>query len=253
MLPLVQYTCKSKTPPSKNELESSSESVKTDPPTSPGSASLTQMNPLLANSMTWTKKTSRHPYLQPHVLVSPFKRQHHLAELNTPFHSPTTLPPTKPSLVPSQESVTMSTVATHMSPRLKRLFELAEPSDILDCPMKKRKLQHLSPNFIPSEDWNLAQDQIPLHHHHPLTSPFRHLPYRTTHKSWPVSQPPVPESAQWPADWLRPSCLVPMDHGVWGLKLVTWELEYHLFQKVFESELSCCLLACQEELRHRLP
>ena len=44
-----------------------------------------------------------------------------------------------------------------------------------------------------------------------------------------------------------------MDHGVHGLKLVTWELEYRLFQKVFESELSCCLLAHQEELRRRLP
>ena len=61
------------------------------------------------------------------------------------------------------------------------------------------------------------------------------------------------ESAQWPADRLRPSRCVPVDHGVWGLKLVTWELEYCLFQKVFESELSCCLLARQEELRRRLP
>ena len=38
-----------------------------------------------------------------------------------------------------------------------------------------------------------------------------------------------------------------------GLKLVTWELEYHLFQKVFELELSCCLLAHQEELKRCLP
>ena len=63
----------------------------------------------------------------------------------------------------------------------------------------------------------------------------------------------MPESVQWPADRLRPSQHVPVDHGVRGLKLVTWELEYCLFQKVFESELSCCLLARQEELKHRLP
>ena len=44
-----------------------------------------------------------------------------------------------------------------------------------------------------------------------------------------------------------------MDHGVRGLKLVTWELKYRLFQKVFESDLSCCLLARQEELKRHLP
>ena len=40
---------------------------------------------------------------------------------------------------------------------------------------------------------------------------------------------------------------------MWGLKLATWELEYHLFQHAFASELSCCLLAQQEELRCHLP
>ena len=63
----------------------------------------------------------------------------------------------------------------------------------------------------------------------------------------------MPESAHWPADRLRPSRRIPVDHGVWGLKLVTWELEYRLFQMVFESELSCCLLARQEELKRHLP
>ena len=63
----------------------------------------------------------------------------------------------------------------------------------------------------------------------------------------------MPESVQWPADWLRPSQRIPVDHGVQGLKLITWELEYRLFQKAFKSELSCCLLARQEELKRRLP
>ena len=211
------------------------------------------MNPLPANSMTHIRKTSCHPYLQPHVVVPPFKHQHHWAGLNTPSHSLTMSPPTKLSSVPSQEFVTTSTVATCTSPRLKRSFKSAGPSNILDCPAKTRKLQHLSPNFTSSEDWNLIRTQIPLHHHHPLTSPFRHLPYCATRKSRPVPWPLVPESAQWPVDQLRPSRLIPVDHGVQGLKLVTWELEYHLFQKVFKSELSCCLLARQEELKHRLP
>ena len=63
----------------------------------------------------------------------------------------------------------------------------------------------------------------------------------------------MPESAQWPADRLRPSNLIPEVPGVQGLKRAAWEEEYSLFQRGFASELSCCLLARQEELRRRLP
>ena len=118
-------------------------------------------------------------------------------------------------------------------------------------PVKTKKQCCSLPNSTPYAPWD--RSLIPLHRHHPLTSPFRHLPYCTTCKSRPVLWPPVPESTQWPTDRLRPSQLVPKDHRVQGLKLITWGLEYRLFQKVFKSELSCCLLACQEELRHRLP
>ena len=65
--------------------------------------------------------------------------------------------------------------------------------------------------------------------------------------------PPVPESVQWPADRLRPSNLVPEVPGVQGLKRVAWEEEYRLFRRGFASELSCCLLNRQEELRRCLP
>ena len=119
--------------------------------------------------------------------------------------------------------------------------------------MTMKKPHYSLPSWTTSEGWNLEQSLIPLHHHHPLTSPFQHQLYRATHKSQPVPQPPVPESMQWPADRLRPSRLIPVDHEVQGLKLVAWELEYCLLQKVFKSELSCCLLARQEELRCRLP
>ena len=144
-------------------------------------------------------------------------------------------------------------MATHTSLRLKRSSESAELSNTEGPPMMMKKPRYSLPSWTTSKGWNREQRQIPLHHHHPLMSPFRHQPYRATCKSRPVPQPPVPESAQWPVDWLHPSQRVPMDHGVWGLKLVTWELEYRLFQKVFESELSCCLLTRQEELKCCLP
>ena len=88
---------------------------------------------------------------------------------------------------------------------------------------------------------------------HPLTSPFRHLPFRETRKSRQVPRPPVPKSAQWPADRLRPTNLVPEVPGVQGLKRAAWEEEYSLFRRGFALELSCCLLAWQEELRCCLP
>ena len=119
--------------------------------------------------------------------------------------------------------------------------------------MTMKKPHYSLPSWTTSEGWSLERSQFPLHHHHPLTSPFQHQPYHTSRKSRPVPRPPVPESVQWPADRLRPSRRVPAEHGVRGLRLVTWELEYRLFQRVFESELSCCLLAQQEELKRRLP
>ena len=60
-------------------------------------------------------------------------------------------------------------------------------------------------------------------------------------------------TAQWPADRLRPSNLVPEVPEVQGLKRAVWEEEYSLFRRGFVSELSCCLLARQEELKRRLP
>ena len=73
------------------------------------------------------------------------------------------------------------------------------------------------------------------------------------HKSRPVPRPLVPESALWPTDRFRPSNALPEVNGVRGLKLAAWEHEYRLFQQGFAMELNCCLLARQEELKHRLP
>ena len=63
----------------------------------------------------------------------------------------------------------------------------------------------------------------------------------------------MPESTQWPADRLRPSNLVPEVPEVQGLKRTAWEEEYSLFRQGFVLELSCFLLARQEELRRHLP
>ena len=122
-----------------------------------------------------------------------------------PSHSPTTSPLTELFSLPSQECETTSTVAVRTSSRLKRSSELAGLSStaVPTATMKKPCCSWHS--WTTSEGWNLEWSQIPLHHHHPLTSPFRHQPYRATCKSRPVPRPPVPESAQWPTDWLRPS------------------------------------------------
>ena len=252
MLPRVQYARQSKTPLSRSVSLDSSESAKMDPPTSPVSISHILTNLLLVKSMTPIKKISHHQHLLLLVTVPPFKQKpseehEHLS------HSPTTNPSTEHFSLPSQEYETTSTVAVHTNSRLKRSSELAELSSTAEPPAMMKKPHFSWRSWTTSEGWNLERSQIPLHHHHPLTSPFRHQPYHTTRKSWPVPQPPAPESVQWPADRLRPSRRIPMDHGVRGLKLVTWELKYRLFQKVFESELSCCLLARQEELKRRLP
>ena len=162
-------------------------------------------------------------------------------------------PPTKPSSQPLPESVTTSTVVTHTSSKSKRSSELVVPSDTEGRPVKMMKLQHSSRNSTKFDDWNLDLSHLPLRHQHPLTSPFRHLLYRATHKSQPVPQPLVPKSTLWPVDRLRPSNALPEDNRVRGLKLAVWEHEYQLFRRGFTMELNCCLLACQEELRRRLP
>ena len=173
----------------------------------------------------------------------PLLKQKHSEGHECPSHSPTTSLSTRLSSPLSQEYETMSIVAVRTNSRLKRSSELAGLSSTKEPPTMTKKPRISWCSWTTSEGWNLEQSQIPLHHHHPLTSPFQHQPYRATCKSRLVLWPPVPESVQWPADQLSPSQRVPMDHGVRGLKLVTWELEYCLFQKAFESELSCCLLA----------
>ena len=119
--------------------------------------------------------------------------------------------------------------------------------------MKMKKPWHLSPGSIKYDDWNLDVSRLPLRHQHQLMSPFRHLPYRALRKSRPVPRPPVPKSALWPVDRLCPRNALPEDNGVQGLKLAVWDHEYLLFRRGFAMELNCCLLARQEELKHRLP
>ena len=168
MLPKVQYTCRSKTPLSRSASQDSSESAKTDPLTSPASISHTQTNLLPANSMTPIKKTYC-PHQQFHVLVPPFKHHHHSAEPGTPSNSLTTLPLTKPSSPPSLECVTMSTVATRTSNKLKRLSESATPSDTKGHPVKVTKLRHSSRSSTKFDNWNLDLSRLPLKHQHLLT------------------------------------------------------------------------------------
>ena len=160
---------------------------------------------------------------------------------------------TKPSSPPSPEYVIQSTVVTRTSRGLKRSSESLAPSDTEGRLAKTTKQRRLSPNYTKFDDWNLNLSRLPLRHQHPLTSPFRHLPFRETRKSRRVPRPPAPESTQWPADRLRPSNIVPEVPEVQDLKRAVWEEEYSLFRRGFASELSCCLLARQEELSHRLP
>ena len=223
MLPRVQYARRSKIPLPKSGLQGSSESAKTGPPMSPESTSHTPMGLLPASSTTQTRKIYHPPCQRFCILVPPFKHHYHLAEPDTPSHSPTTSPPTKPSSPPSPGFVTTLTVATCTSNRLKRLFELDALSDTKGCPVKMMMWQLLLRNSVRSDDWNLSQ--IPLHHRLPLTTPFQHLPYQATRKSRPIPRPPIPESALWPADRLRPSNALPKVNRVQGLKLTIWEQE----------------------------
>ena len=236
MLPHLQYSYKSR------RFASSTSETQT---------SLTPTSPLLVSSTTQTKKTSHPPYKQFHVLVPPFVRH---SEGPKQLSLSRKMPPqTKPSSPLSPEYVTQSTVATRTSQGLKRSSGSLVPSDTEGRPAKSMKLWHSSPSCTRFDDWNLDLSRLPLRHQHPLTSPFQHLPFRETCKSQRVPRPPTPESVQWPADRLCPSNLMPEVPGVQGLKCATWEEEYSLFRWGFASELSCCLLAWQEELRRRLP
>ena len=236
MLLLLQYSYKSR------RSDSSASETKT-------SHTPTSLPPV--NSTIQTKKTLHPPYKKFHVLVPPFA--HRLEERRQPFPSRKMLPPIKPSSPPSPECVIQSTVATCTSRGLKRSSGSLAPSDTEGRLAKTTKRQRLSPDYTKFDDWDLNLSRLPLRHQHPLTSPFRHLPFRETRKSWQVPRPPAPESAQWPADRLRPSNIVPEVPEVQGLKRIAWEEEYSLFRRGFTSELSCCLLARQEELRRRLP
>ena len=133
--------------------------------------------PTPSDSMTPTKKIHPQPCQSFHVLIPPFKHHHRLAELDTPSHSLTTSPPTKPSLLPSPEYITTSTVATCTSSKLKRSFESVTPSSTKDHQARMKKLRRSSRNSTRSDDWNLDLSHLPLRHQHPLTSPSRHRPY----------------------------------------------------------------------------
>ena len=194
----------------------------------PASISHIQTNLLPANSTTLTKKMY-HPHQQFHVLVPPFKHHHHSAGPGTPSRSPMMSLPIKPSLPPSLECITTSTIATRTSNKSKRLFKSVAPSDTKGHPVKTMKLQRLSRDSTKSNDWNLDLSHLHLRHQHLLTSPFQHHLYQATHKLQPIPRTPVPESAQWPIDRLHPSNTLPKDNRVQGLKLAAWEHEYWLF------------------------
>ena len=153
MLPLLQYSYKSRRSDS-----SASETKTSHTPTSPPPVS----------STIQTKKTCRHP--QPLVLVPPFGHKSS-GELKCPSHSPTMTPSTEPSYPPSQECETTSTTAVRTSSRLKRSSESAELSSTEAPPTMTKKPRYSLPSWTTSEGWNLEQRLIPLHHHHPLTSP----------------------------------------------------------------------------------
>ena len=105
--------------------------------------------------------------------VPPFKWNHSEGREH-PSHSPMTSPSTEPSSLPSQGYKTKLTVAVRTSSRLKRSSDSAELSNTAELPVTTKKQCYLSHNSTTSEDWNLMWSQIPLHHHHPRTSPFRH-------------------------------------------------------------------------------
>ena len=157
MLPLVQYVRWS--PPLLPSIKSET------------TTSHTRTNPLPVNSTTQTKKTCHRPSSPPHVLVPPFK-QKHSGGPECLSHSPMMTSSTEPSSLPSQEYETTSTMATRTSLRLKRSSESAGLSNIKEPLVTTKRLRYSLPSWTTSEGWNLEWRQIPLHHHHPLTSPF---------------------------------------------------------------------------------
>ena len=140
MLPWVNYTYRTQPLP-----RSSASEKKT---------SHTPTNQLPANSMTPTRRISRHPYLPFHVLVPLFKHSRSVGHKHR-SHSRTTPTPTMPSSPLSLEFVTTSTMVTCTSPKLKRSLGLVPPSDTKGCPAKMTKRQLLLHNSAKSSDWNL--------------------------------------------------------------------------------------------------
>ena len=98
-------------------------------------------SPPPVSSMTLTRKALHPPYQQFHVLVPLFWR--HSAGCKQRSPSLMTQPLTKPLSLPSPKFVTMSTVATCTSGRLKRLFELLASYNTEGCPVKMTKQQLL--------------------------------------------------------------------------------------------------------------
>ena len=130
------------------------------------------------------------------------------------------------------------------------ITELLKHCDTKASPVKMIRWQLLLHDSTKSGDWT---QNIPLTCHLLIMSPMRHLPYCTICKSQQALQPPEPEFTLWPADQLCPSNCIPKVSNVQGLKLTEWEQEYHKFCTAFTSELSCCVLAQQEELKDHLP
>ena len=174
MLPKVQYARRS--PPL---LRSTASGTKT---------SLTQTSLPPVNSTTQIKKTCRRPlYPQPLMLVPLFEHKYS-EEPTCPSHSLTTTQSTGPSSLPSQEYETTPTaaVAVRTSSKLKRSSGSAGLCNTEEPPTTMKKPRYSLPNWTTSEGWNQERRKIPLHHHHPLTSPFQHRPYHAIRKSWPV-------------------------------------------------------------------
>ena len=198
MRPLLNYAYRTPRHPALSVSETKTSHIPTSPP--------------LVTSTTQTKKTYSPPYQKFHVDIPPFER--HSEGPKQPSLSQTTPLLTKQSSPLSPECATPSTMVTHTSARLKRSSASLVPSDTEGRPVKMTKLRHSSHNCTRFDNWNMDLSRLPLRHQHPLTSLFQHLPFRETRKSRRVPRPPVPESAQWPVDRLRPSNLVPKVPGV---------------------------------------
>ena len=172
MFPLVQYVRRS--PP----LLRSTESEK--------KTSHILTSPLPVSSMTQTKKMCRRPSYPQQNEQAPPSKLNHLGGQEHPSLSPTMMLSIEHSSRPSQEGETTLTVATNTSSKLKRSSGSAELFNTKGPPTTMKKLRYLLPSWTTSEGWSWERRLIPLHHHHPLTSPFRHQPYRAARKSQPL-------------------------------------------------------------------